>query len=141
MARNNSGESSYFGMRDFPHGRAKHIVLYRLLQSQIARALRTSRRESNEYDFTYYDAFCGQGYFEMNMNERDENSPINESFGSPLVALEALFEFVRNNIINLGKRVRFVFNDKNEQVVSNLTEKITEWLQGYSSYTVDNNNF
>ena len=141
MARNNSGESSYFGMRDFPHGRAKHIVLYRLLQSQIARALRTSRRESNEYDFTYYDAFCGQDYFEMNMNERDENSPINESFGSPLVALEALFEFVRNNIINLGKRVLFVFNDKNEQVVSNLTEKITEWLQGYSSYTVDNNNF
>lgn len=108
MARNNSGESSYFGMRDFPHGRAKHIVLYRLLQSQIARALRTSRRESNEYDFTYYDAFCGQGYFEMNMNERDENSPINESFGSPLVALEALFEFVRNNIINLVKRVLFV---------------------------------
>ena len=141
MARNNSGESSYFGMRDFPHGRAKYIVLYRLLQSQIARALRTSRRESNEYDFTYYDAFCGQGYFEMNMKERDENSPINESFGSPLVALEVLFEFVRNNIINLVKRVVFVFNDKNEQVVSNLTEKITEWLQGYSSYTVDNNNF
>ena len=40
MAGNNSGESSYYGRRDFPHGRAKHIALYRIMQSQIARVLR-----------------------------------------------------------------------------------------------------
>lgn len=109
MTGNNSGESSYYGRRDFPHGRAEHIALYRIMQSQIARALRTSRANFCEYDFTYFDGFCGSGIFAINENERDEKSPIDESFGSPLVALEALFDFVAKKYNQFRKKSYFCF--------------------------------
>ena len=137
MTGNNSGESSYYGRRDFPHGRAEHIALYRIMQSQIARVLRTSRANFCEYDFTYFDGFCGSGIFAINENERDEKSPIDESFGSPLVALEALFDFVAKNTINSEKRVIFVFNDNDEEVVSTLKNNIMERLSHYRAQTVN----
>ena len=92
--------SNYF-CRDSHNGLAKRTILYRYFQAQVGRVLNTGQK--SQVYITYLDGFSGTGKYENNENQgngdglelNDDGCPLPEDFGSPLVALEALFKQVK----------------------------------------------
>lgn len=159
--------TEFFDSSDSPHGLAKRIILYRFIQGELGRAVNTQRQtDKNDYHLTYFDAFSGRGRYgnpatnnqeevqETGESEREEvqqkgekqeekektNSKCpfdDESFGSPLVALQAIFKHVSEKAIYGKKKILLVFVEKDESRFKNLKKNVFEYLdnkQDYSKY-------
>ena len=122
--------SNDFFQRDSCHGLAK-------VQAQVGRALNT-RQIVGDYNITYLDGFSGTGFYENNEEEGDVNDstiineetcPFNKSFGSPLVALEALWKHVtEQEVIGIAKAL-FVFIEKNKDRYDQLQKNVKEYIR------------
>ena len=127
----------FFQHEDDPHGIAKKVMLYRYLQSRFSELL-NHVQSSGKYRFTYFDAFSGPG-------KHDENEPGNScienidipyrdrTYGSPLVAMDALFSAMEKN----GKsscKVKLVFEDANPTYLERLKENIKQYFENEIEY-------
>lgn len=143
--------TQFFAKRDSPHGLAKKIIIYRFLQGELGRAVRTQRSgEEKNYHLTYFDAFSGAGRYgspktnkqeeiqETGESEREEpisNCPFDESFGSPLVALEAIYKHASEQEIDGAKKILLVFVEKDRSIFENLKKNICQYLDSKKNYS------
>ena len=128
--------ASNFFDRDSHHGLAKRIILYRFLQAQVGRALNTPRI-NRDFDITYVDTFSGTG-IDRNIEEEgnmdgldianEAECPFDEHFGSPLVALEALFKHVTERKVFGLKRALFVFIEIDQDRYDKLQENVRDYI-------------
>ena len=122
--------------RDSHHGLAKRIILYRYLQAQVGRSLNNSQK-NGDYDITYLDGFSGPGIYGSNEDHgngygvelNDNRCPFRENFGSPLVALEALFKHVTEKKVNGPRKTLFVFIETNQDRYNQLQQNVIKYIQ------------
>lgn len=128
--------SNDFFQNDSCHGLAKRIALYRYFQAQVGRAFNT-RQRVEDYNITYLDGFSGTGLYENNVEEGDVNDstiineetcPFNKSFGSPLVALEALWKHITEQKVTGIAKALFVFIEKNKDRYDQLQKNVKEYI-------------
>ena len=148
--------TSFFDSNDSPHGLAKRIMLFRFLQSEFARGFRTQWKVENqiecnehEYDMTYFDAFAGTGLYQNSGNAEDIQyvqdgictCPFeDEKYGSPLVALYALYQHLTQQKLNSSKKVLVVFIEKNKTFFLNLKNNVTKFISSKSkTWKLDGN--
>ena len=103
---------------DLRHGLAKRIISVHYFQAQFERALNTPRARDSRHDIVYIGAYSRTGIYWnngvlFNMNDlelkKEPKCPFDISFGSPLVALEALLNYVAIQKVFGSKRVLFLF--------------------------------
>ena len=139
---------TFFERKDSPHGLAKRIILHRYLQGEFARGFRKEWRTANikrEYDMTYFDAFAGAGWYQKPDNAeeieyvKDGNRTCpfeDESYGSPLVALHALYQHITEQKVYGTRRVLLVFVEKDGLNLQHLKKHVKKFISKSGKYDI-----
>ena len=145
-------KKTFFKKKDSPHGLAKRILLYRYLQGEFARGLRTHWRPENqskyntqEYAMTYFDPFAGAGLYE-DPNNAEEIQYVedgqcicpfkDEKYGSPLVALYALYQHITEQKVYGTKKVLLVFAEKDGSNFQHLIKHVKNFISERGRYRI-----
>jgi len=113
--------TTYFDHEDSVHGYAKRVILFRYLEKKFASCLCTAKL-SYPYAFTYLDSFSGTG---MYGDRTLGGNPVDKSYGSPLIALEALYRV--KNRANKNNECLFIFSEVDPERIKKLEENIIKF--------------
>jgi len=121
----------FFQQEDSPHGIAKKVILYRYLESRFSKLLKHCA-SSRRFRFIYFDAFAGAGkHVEIKSGDAciaDKDIPYKDrTYGSPLVAMHALFSAMERNGKSLHTDVLLVFEDTNPAYLKSLIGNIKQY--------------
>ena len=147
-----SATQTFFERNDSPHGLAKRIILHRYLQGEFARGFRVEWKtptqteyNTGKYDMSYFDAFAGTGRYQTTDNTEEVQyvkdgkctCPFeDENYGSPLVALHALYQHITEQKINGSKTVLLVFVENDESNFQHLKRNIKDFISKSGEYKI-----
>lgn len=116
----------FFDSPDSLHGLAKKVMLYRYLQGRFSELLQ-HRKNRSRYQFIYFDAFSGTGKYEGESEVDPRDIPFRHpSYGSPIVALDALFSAMEQG--STSSEVLLIFEDKNNEYIDQLKENVMSYV-------------
>jgi len=128
----NKTTENYFADEDSYHGYAKRVILYRYLQKKFASYLQTNEKPSGKYAFTYFDSFAGEGRY----GTKDLGGvPVDRSYGSPLIALHALYTIRKK--VKQSKNCLFIFEEADKKRFKILRSNIKKYLKTYDDSDSD----
>lgn len=123
-----SATERFFCSPDSPHGLAKKVILYRYLQGRFSELLNHKNIHGCQYQFIYFDAFSGKGKYQGESNVDANNIPFHDpSYGSPIVALDALFSAMIHTYTSCS--ILLIFEDKNEDYLKELKDNTQCFFQ------------
>ena len=156
LNRKMAAKETFFERNDSHHGLAKRIILHRYLQGEFARGFRREWRTTNqeeyntrEYDMTYFDAFAGAGRYQKSdkveeiqyVEDEKRTCPFEEeSYGSPLVALHALYQHITEQKGYGTKKVLLVFVERDGANFQHLKQHVKNFISKLGKYEIRKEN-